>query len=229
MTVPVRKAKAGPEPALVAAFERAMVHARVALPLALVAGAVIAGLTMGIASAILILAGGALVAAISVFWASVRTLLGETPLSGADAYAIGAPRGVEHEQKQAILRALKDLEFERSVGKISAEDYRELSSAYWAEGKRLLKEIDDEAKPRRAMVEALIEARLEEAGLRGEQTHDGEDDEDEASKGDEEVVGDEGGEQESGDGDGNGNGNEEADAEDEAAEDEAEKREKGHA
>jgi len=111
-----------------------------------------------------VLAGGALIAVIAVFWASVRTLSGETPLSGADAYALGAPRA-EEEQKRAVLRALKDLEFERSVGKISEEDYRALVAKYRAEAKRLLRILDTDALPRRAYVETLVAKRLRREGL----------------------------------------------------------------
>ncbi len=100
-------------------------YARIGLPVLTVVIALTAGVVQGPASAILVLAGGALIGVIAIFWASVRTLLGETPLSGADAYALAAPRA-EEERKRAVLRALKDLEFERSVGKISEEDYEGL-------------------------------------------------------------------------------------------------------
>lgn len=113
---------------------------------------------------ILVLAAGALVGVIATFWASLRTLFGETPLSGADAYAIGAPRA-EEEQKQSVLRALKDLEFERSVGKISEEDYQVLVARYRAEAKRLLRVLDADARPRREQVEALVEDHLRKEGL----------------------------------------------------------------
>src|SRR5262245_33286758 len=115
--------------------------AKIAVPCGTVVLASIMGTVMGAPAAILVLAGGALVAVIAVFWASVRTLVGETPLSGADAYALGAPRA-EEEQKRAVLRALKDLEFERSVGKISEEDYQTLVAKYRAEAKRLLRLLD---------------------------------------------------------------------------------------
>lgn len=139
-------------------------YARVGLPVLTVVVALIAGFVQGPASAILVLAGGALIGVIAIFWASVRTLLGETPLSGADAYALAAPRS-EEEQKRAVLRALKDLEFERSVGKISEEDYVELVARYRGEAKRLLRRLDEEAQPRRERVEALVAKRLRREGL----------------------------------------------------------------
>ncbi|MGK3988177.1 zinc ribbon domain-containing protein [Sorangium sp. So ce136] len=146
-------------------LERQIVHyARFGVPLAALVGAGVAGLVAGPPAAILVLAGGALVAVIAIFWASLRVLLGETPLSGADAYAIGAPR-TEEEQKQSVLRALKDLEFERSVGKISDEDYAELVAKYRAEAKRLLRLLDADAQPRREQVAALVARHLRRAGL----------------------------------------------------------------
>ncbi|MFS8066357.1 MAG: zinc-ribbon domain-containing protein [Byssovorax sp.] len=141
-------------------------YARIGLPVLTVAIALTAGFVQGPASAILVLAGGALIGVIAIFWASVRTLLGETPLSGADAYALAAPRS-EEEQKRAVLRALKDLEFERSVGKISEEDYVELVARYRGEAKRLLRRLDEEAQPRRERVEALVTKRLRREGLAG--------------------------------------------------------------
>ena len=138
--------------------------ARIGVPVGVVVLAAVAGLTLGAPAVVLVLACGALVAVIAVFWASLRTLVGETPLEGADAYALGAPR-TEEEQKRAVLRALKDLEFERSVGKISEEDYAALVGRYRTEAKRLLRLLDAEAAPRRRRVEGLVAERLKAAGL----------------------------------------------------------------
>lgn len=137
---------------------------KVGLPAATVVIAGIAGTVQGPGLAILVLAGGTLFGVIAILWASVRTLFGETPLSGADAYALGAPRA-EEEQKRSVLRALKDLEFERSVGKISDEDYAELVTKYRAEAKRLLRILDAEAQPRRDHIEALVNKRLRREGF----------------------------------------------------------------
>jgi hypothetical protein len=137
---------------------------RLGLPMATVVGAVAAGALQGPSAVVLVLCAGALVSVIALFWASLRTLVGETALSGADAYALGAPRA-EEERKRAVLRALKDLEFERSVGKISDEDYRALVAKYRAEGKRLIQALEAEAEPRRRKVEDLVAARLFQEGL----------------------------------------------------------------
>lgn len=142
-------------------------HLRMGIPAAAVVLTIAAGLLMGAAGVILVLAAGALVGVIAIFWASLRTLFGETPLSGADAYALGAPRA-EEERKQAVLRALKDLEFERSVGKISDADYKVLVAKYREEAKRLLRVLDEESAPRRAKVEGLVQTRLAKEGLQAD-------------------------------------------------------------
>ncbi|APR83904.1 Hypothetical protein A7982_09253 [Minicystis rosea] len=139
-------------------------YLKLGIPAGTLACALAAGYTRGAPAVVLVLAGGALVSVIAIFWASIRTLVGETPLSGADAYALGAPRA-EEEQKRAILRALKDLEFERSVGKISEEDYQALVTKYRAEAKRLLRVIDEESQAEREKAEALVMNRLRREGL----------------------------------------------------------------
>jgi len=129
-----------------------------------IAGLGIAGRTHGAPGVMLGLVGLALAGVIAALWASLRTLLGETPLSGADAYALGARHG-EEEQKRAVLRALKDLEFERSVGKISDDDYQQLLVAYRAEAKRLLRAIDESAETSRKRAAELADKHLAALGL----------------------------------------------------------------
>ena len=140
------------------------VYLRLGLPAATLICAIVGGVLQGASAVVLVIAAGALVSVIAIFWASIRTLVGETPLSGADAYVLGAPRA-EEERKRAVLRALKDVEFERSVGKISEEDYKVLVTKYRAEAKRLLRILADEAQPGRNKVEALVRERLFHEGL----------------------------------------------------------------
>lgn len=135
-------------------------------PIAVFLAAVAVGLARGVPLAVLVLAAGVLAGVIALFWQSVRTLVGETQLTGADAFALGTPHA-EEERKRAVLRALKDLEFERSVGKISEDDYRELVTHYRAEAKRLLRQIDEAGRPRRDRVALLVDERLRAAGLAG--------------------------------------------------------------
>jgi hypothetical protein len=140
------------------------VWVRGAVPLVALGVAITAGKLYGPPGVVLVLAGVALVSVIGLFWQSLRTLLGETPLSGADAYALGAPR-TEEEQKRNVLRALKDLEFERAVGKISDDDYKQLVTHYRKEAKRLLRVIDEQNAPQRARAARIADERLAKLGL----------------------------------------------------------------
>lgn len=144
--------------------ERVLGTAKAVGPIVVVALAVAAGYVMGHAVAVLVLAAGVLVAVVATFWTSLRALSGETALTGEDAYAMGAP-SAEEEQKRAVLRAIKDLEFEHAVGKISDADYDTLLLRYRAEAKRLLRVLDDRATPARQAAEKIATRHLAEQGL----------------------------------------------------------------
>jgi hypothetical protein len=122
-------------------------------------GAVVAGALVGIEVSLLVIAGGALVGVIALLWASVQSLTGESPLTLEEALSLGAP-SAEEEQKRAVLRALKDLEFERSVGKITQEDYVELSNRYRTEARRLIHLLDAGGEKERAAIEQILAERL---------------------------------------------------------------------
>lgn len=126
----------------------------------------VAGFVSGVELAFLVAAAGVLTGVITLMWSSVQSLTGGTPLGFEEALGLGAPSKVE-EQKRAVLRALKDLDFERGVGKISPEDYAELSAKYRAEAKRLMQTLDEALEPAREKVELQLKVRLERAGLGG--------------------------------------------------------------
>lgn len=128
--------------------------------LAAVAASVLVGLAIGI----LIAAGTTLLIFIGLFWNSLQSLSEESPLTLDDALTLGAP-SAEEERKRAVLRALKDLEYERTVGKISEEDYRDLSAHYRAEAKALLRVLDGENAATRERAEKLLRKRLRAEGL----------------------------------------------------------------
>jgi hypothetical protein len=117
----------------------------------------------GIGTAILVLAGGVLLGIIAILWASVRTLAGDAPLTLEEAIALGAPKATE-EQKRAVLQAIKDLEYERSVGKVSDADYEELLARYRTEAKRLLRAVDEDLAPLRAKANAYLKEQLGRPG-----------------------------------------------------------------
>jgi len=136
-----------------------------ALPATTVVTAVVVGVWLGVELALLVVAGGALAGVIALIFASVLSLTGESPITLEEAITLGAP-SAEEEQKRSVLRALKDLEFERGVGKISEDDYAELSERYRAEAKRLIQLLDDGAQPERERAEKALRERLAKAAAK---------------------------------------------------------------
>src|SRR5664279_3854191 len=125
---------------------------RWAAPLTTLSIAIALGSRYGVQLVVLTLAGGALLLVIALLWSSVQALAGQSELTFEEAFSLGA-RSAEEEQKRAVLRALKDLEYERSVGKISEDDYHEYSARYRAEAKRLIRDLDENLAEARKQVE----------------------------------------------------------------------------
>ncbi|MEQ9320623.1 MAG: hypothetical protein RIF41_15755 [Polyangiaceae bacterium] len=161
-------------------------YVRVIAVAALVIVGNVVGALYGPPMAVLVFAGGVMLGAIAAFWTSIRALFGETRLTGEDAYALGAPTA-EEEQKRAVLRAIKDIQFEHGVGKISDEDYEYLLAKYRSEAKRLLRVLDDQAQPQRDKVERLVTAYLRDRGL----VTEGEDEEEDEVLDEEDPIRDE--------------------------------------
>ena len=134
--------------------------ARAAVPFAAIVIVFASGAVLGIEIALLVAAFFALALVIGFAWVSVQSLSGDSPLTLDEALTLGQP-SVEEEQKRAVLRALKDLDYERSVGKIGDEDYRELSARYREEAKRLIERVDESLTPARERAEKLLAERVE--------------------------------------------------------------------
>jgi ribosomal protein L40E len=142
----------------------------IGLPAGGLLGAVVVGTLAGIGSALLVVAAAALLGTIALLWASVRTLSGDAPLA-LDLEAIGARRhGVDalSEQKRRVLRALKDLESERAIGKLEEVDYDVLVARYRDEAKTVMREMDLQVAPLRDEAEKVARAFLRKRGLEPE-------------------------------------------------------------
>jgi hypothetical protein len=137
------------------------------LPVVCVVAAVGVGIAASVGSALLVLACGALLGTIALLWASLRTLSGDAPLP-ADLEALAAAhREVDAlgEQKRRVLRALKDLEGERALGKIDEADYEAIAMRYREEAKALMREMDRNVAPALAEAERIARDYLAERGL----------------------------------------------------------------
>jgi hypothetical protein len=143
--------------------ERALGRAvAIGLPVVGGASALIVGLTKSFGSAILVLAATALLSTIGLLWASLRTLSGDAPLPSDLEATAGQRRGVDAlaEKKRQVLRALKDLENERALGKIDAADYAQIAARYRNDAKDVMREMEREVAPAREEAERLAKEYL---------------------------------------------------------------------
>lgn len=98
----------------------------------------------------------ALIAALAAIWSSLRVAFG-----GGPGVVIETARDLpDHaalvEEKNSLLRAIKDLEYEHAVGKISDADHQRLDAAYRARAKQVLAQLDRDVKPLYERAERLI-------------------------------------------------------------------------
>jgi hypothetical protein len=109
----------------------------------LLVGAVVTLVRFGAPALVLWLAFSALTGGVLLFWESLRTALdpdalGDEPVDGTDDE-------VESEfeaRKRNALRALRDLEFEHSIGRISDQDFAALNEKYRAEARAAMEALD---------------------------------------------------------------------------------------
>lgn len=155
------------ERAAAEANERAVTRAvTLGTPLVAIVGCAGTWVVVGPAPALLVLAGGALLGAVVFLWTSLRSLAGDAPIDEELDEAVVRERATQAEQeKKQVLRALKDLEHERQVGKIDEADYAALSSQYRARAKAILRSMDAEIEPLRERAEQIARAHLQKKGL----------------------------------------------------------------
>lgn len=111
-------------------------------------------------AAFMVLSGGALLFAVSFVWASLRALLG-----GSDERLVSESSALRArhdllDEKDAVLKSIKDLEFERDVGKLSEEDFQRLSTELRTRAKAILRQLDDELREHRSKAKQLLEREL---------------------------------------------------------------------
>ena len=105
------------------------------------------------------LAIGAAGAAAAAFY---RTL---APLTVPDAEAFGTQlsdraRAALEREKALALRSLKELEFDRAMGKLSDRDFEEMSGRLRARALALMKQLDEGESGYRGVIERELQARL---------------------------------------------------------------------
>ncbi|HEX6240494.1 MAG TPA: hypothetical protein VFZ61_06355 [Polyangiales bacterium] len=105
----------------------------------------------------------ALLLSISFLWSSLRTLFGAEHELYVEQSGAVRRRMELLEEKDAVLKSLKDLEFERDVGKVSDEDFKRLDSEARQRAKRIMRALDDDLREHRDKAHKLVENELKQA------------------------------------------------------------------
>lgn len=114
------------------------------------------GVIRGGATVALWLAFALLASAVLLFWESLRSLIDPSAPVEEEEDEASRVAAVEA-RKNSALRALKDIAFERSIGRLGEDDYAELEARYRAEAKEALASIDEGVKAWRDAAEALLD------------------------------------------------------------------------
>lgn len=128
------------------------------IALAMLVGAVVMGVLRGAPAVVLWLAFAMLSGAALLFWETLKVVL--DPTAPGDDTAEGDEEGVPAEleaRKKAALRALRDIEFERAIQRLSEEDYKGLEKKYRAEARSAMAAIEVGVGPWLKKAEALLE------------------------------------------------------------------------
>ena len=76
-------------------------------------------------------------------------------------------RAALEREKALVLRSIKELEFDRAMGKVSAKDFDEMAGRLRARAVMLMKQLDEGASAYRELIERELRARLNIAGGAG--------------------------------------------------------------
>ncbi len=106
-----------------------------------------------------------LLLALVALWNSFRVALGSAMAGDAGSHGLTGSddlpdRAALLDEKKSLLRAIKDLEYEHAVGKISADDFKRLDVAYRVRAKEVLALLDKDLLPYQQRAEALLAASI---------------------------------------------------------------------
>ncbi len=114
------------------------------------------GIFLGGPTAVLWFAFALLSGAVLLFWESLRLVLDPTAAGDVDDEdEDGVPVALEA-RKRAALRALKDIDYERSIGRLGEEDHKALSERYRDEAKTAMRALDEGMHDWMVTAEALL-------------------------------------------------------------------------
>ena len=109
------------------------------------------------------LAGLSVALVLFKLWESVRRLAVASDGSAGRAHELDDRQALQSE-KETLLRTIKDLEFERDVGKLSEADFESLNRRARGRAREVLQALDDQVASYRDRAQALIDKELEQLG-----------------------------------------------------------------
>lgn len=112
---------------------------------------------MSPAAFFLAFSGVLLVLALVALWQSLRSAFGGGASALGDVEAGLPERAALLEEKKTLLRAIRDIAFEREVGKIGDEDFTRLDQAYRRRAKRVLELLDQDLGDYLARADRIVE------------------------------------------------------------------------
>ena len=151
-------------PAAPAAPRPIMRVVRAAVGLAVVAGwaaYLVFGLRarFGVSAVMLFLTGAALLWSVLWLYRSLAALATDPPVTATARVGGGARRELERD-KRNLLKAIKELEFDHSMGKLSDADFSDLSARYRASAVAVLRRLDEGAVTYRTLIDREVQQRL---------------------------------------------------------------------
>lgn len=127
------------------------------------------GIVRGVPAVVLWVAFALLAGAVVLFWDALRTALDPTaPGDELDEDDEGVPADLDA-RKRAALQALKDIEFERSIGRLSEDDFKGLEQKYRDEARAAMKAIDAGLGPWLSKADAML-AKAERSAKKSDAT-----------------------------------------------------------
>ena len=91
-------------------------------------------------------------------WRAFAPFAGKLDIDGPPLLA-GRPRAALEREKALVLRSIKELEFDRAMGKVSDKDFAEMSARLRARATRLIRQLDAGVSYRE-QIQQEIEARV---------------------------------------------------------------------
>lgn len=79
-------------------------------------------------------------------------------------------RAALEREKTLVLRSIKELEFDRAMGKVSEQDFHDMAGRLRARAIGLMKQLDQDSSGYRELIERELEVRLKQVPLRSRQT-----------------------------------------------------------